>query len=751
MERNKHVDSGFFVIRTPIFPISKIIDFEIKLNKNHDIETYNKSYSDRLSSIRSLIRESEIQEALWIAAPDFYNRLSSSKDFDGDITNAFYRYLARMSFRCTPFGLFSGIGLGKIHEAVENEHQFCFDTIDEVRHIRLNVGVLYDLINKGIAEKEIRKQLYYSKNASLFIKGNNYRYLATRLEDGILHYDILSIEITDYLTSVLEAAENKVSIASLISHVILKVPSISESEAESYIDELIDNQILVPTAIPKITGADPLKTAIRDLDPIPGARVLSSKLKDIKAILELPEVRSGSENAIAVYERVSEITKSVEIQYKPEYLLHTDLIRQPSNALISKNISTSILRAIYALNRVQQNDSEEFLKNFRENFVERYDRQEVPLAEIIDDQFDINILGREAVAEPLLNEIRTSPHKELGTQEWSQIYLDLLNQIVEKCIVEKSKIDLDAILRSSNIPENDRQLPDNFFALISICNAQNDPAELPIVRFKYANGPSAATMLGRFCYADDKLKTNLKNHIEFEESQCKDAIYAEIIHLPVGRVKNITLRPELRDYEIPVPNPGNATSNYQIPIADLLVSVVDKEIILRSKRLNRRVLPRLSCAHDFKAEGNVGVYRWLCALQAQRISSPILWSWGPLSGMKWLPRVSYKNVIVSPEQWHMSWSDISRLKKLKGYARFAELQNYISINEICRYIVIQDADQELPFDLSDTFAVEALFDLISSRRNGVQLKEMLPYPRVNDIRHEFYKYSNEIIIPYQKC
>ena len=46
-------------------------------------------------------------------------------------------------------------------------------------------------------------------------------------------------------------------------------------------------------------------------------------------------------------------------------------------------------------------------------------------------------------------------------------------------------------------------------------------------------------------------------------------------------------------------------------MTDLLVSVAGDQIVLRSARLGRRVVPRLTSAHNFTM--SQGIYRFLCA------------------------------------------------------------------------------------------------------------------------------------------
>src|SRR5262249_56976435 len=56
-------------------------------------------------------------------------------------------------------------------------------------------------------------------------------------------------------------------------------------------------------------------------------------------------------------------------------------------------------------------------------------------------------------------------------------------------------------------------------------------------------GPSGARLLGRFCHADPALRRFVETHLRAEESLHPKAIFAEIVHLPEGRMGNILARP----------------------------------------------------------------------------------------------------------------------------------------------------------------------------------------------------------------
>ena len=132
--------------------------------------------------------------------------------------------------------------------------------------------------------------------------------------------------------------------------------------------------------------------------------------------------------------------------------------------------------------------------------------------------------------------------------------------------------------------------------------------------FEYAMGPSGAKLLGRFACGDDALRERVTEHLKDEEALRPHAIFAEIVHLPQGRLGNIAARPRLRLWEIPYLCRAGVDEAHQLTLDDLRVRVeASGRVVLRSARLDREVLPRMTNAHNHAA-AELPVYRFLCAL-----------------------------------------------------------------------------------------------------------------------------------------
>jgi thiopeptide-type bacteriocin biosynthesis protein len=264
--------------------------------------------------------------------------------------------------------------------------------------------------------------------------------------------------------------------------------------------------------------------------------------------------------------------------------------------------------------------------------------------------------------------------------------------------------------------------------------------------FDNAGGPSGARLLGRFCHADPLLSRRVEEHLRAEEAQSPNALLAEIVHLPQGRIGNILARPVLREYEIPFLGRSGAPPERQIPVSDLRVSVLGNRVVLRSARLGREVIPRLTSAHNFW-HGSLGVYRFLCMLQGQGQLGGLSWSWAALDGAPFLPRVTCGRLVLTRASWWMTQTEIKTLAKAKGAECFAAVQDWREKRGLPRLVALVDADNELLVDLDNILSIDTFLDIVEER-DRARLVEFFPGPDELPATGPEGRFLHEILVPW---
>lgn len=299
-------------------------------------------------------------------------------------------------------------------------------------------------------------------------------------------------------------------------------------------------------------------------------------------------------------------------------LVEVDLLKPEGAVSLGPRIVSEIARGVTILQRLEAGGIPDRLSRFREEFEQRYGTREVPLVEALDEEHGI---GFESFRSPrgaasLLASVAFPDGSESDgdeVAEWTARDAFLLEKLLE--VTRDDSVELR--LSSSDLEHLSARrpdpLPDAFHAMVAVATASDEAADRGEFRvhLKHVRGPSGATYLGRLCHADTSLRDRIQGHLRAEEQHRPDAVFAEVVHFPGGRVSN--LRPVLRGYEIPYLGRSGAPSSRQIPVTDLHLSMNEGRVVLRSRRLDREVIPRLTSAHNH-SQRSVRMYRFLCAL-----------------------------------------------------------------------------------------------------------------------------------------
>jgi hypothetical protein len=259
-------------------------------------------------------------------------------------------------------------------------------------------------------------------------------------------------------------------------------------------------------------------------------------------------------------------------------------------------------------------------------------------------------------------------------------------------------------------------------------------------------GSGAGNLLGRFCHADQATDTFVKEITKKEEEMNPHVIMAEIIHLPESRVGNVLLRPVLRDYEIPYLAKAAVPEEYHIRPEDLTLSFRGNRMVMRSKRLNKEIIPRLTNAHNFSYNA-LPLYHFLADLQTQNLRGGVGFNWGSISSeYPFLPRVIYKNLIFSPATWNIKGEEIEKFVKIKDDNQLLDaIQKWRESNNIPAYVLLTDSDNKLFINLDNGVCIRTLFSVTKNRSN-FQLTEFLFKPDNAIVKGPEGVFTNEFVL-----
>jgi thiopeptide-type bacteriocin biosynthesis protein len=699
--------------------------------------------------LRALVARPEVREAIFVASPsvdealDVWQKEPDSKQ-GRKLEPAVVSYVSRAVARATPFGLFAGCTTGTI-DTQTSLHLQARDRYQ--RHSRLDADYLWALAEALERDPELRKVFVYRPNSSLYEAGGRLRLAEARLDDNGRSYHLVAVDKSPYLTAALERAQGGAALAAIAE--VLVDDEISHAEAEEYVRELVDSQLLVTDARPLVTGDEPVHGLVADLRSHAETAQIGERVDEARAALEAIDAEALGASPDR-YRAVASVLAKLPAQPDPSRLMQVDLIKPAQEATLGSRAVSELARGARILHQLAPPQGPDGLSRFRESFAERYQTREIPLVEALDEETGIGFERSHsplAEASPLLAGL---PFRggDQETLRWTARDALLLGKLAQALAEGANEIVLEASDLDAMASQQNRPLPDTFYVVATVA-AESDRAIAQgafRVLVQYVDGPPGALPFGRFCHADETLRTFVRAHLQAEEARRPERLFAEIVHLPDGRTGNVLCRPVLRDYEIPYLGRSSAPADRQIPVTDLLVSVRAGRIVLRSRRLEREVVPRLTTAHDYDWR-NLGVYRFLCALQRQDVASELAWDWGPLRNAPFLPRVVSGRLVLCRARWNVTEAELRALGRTSGADQFATVQTWRTERRLPRYVVLADRDKQLVIDLDNVLSVAALAHQLRGRRQAVLL-EMFPGPDELCVTGPEGRFVHELVVPF---
>jgi thiopeptide-type bacteriocin biosynthesis protein len=750
--------SDLIVMRTPFLPFEELEAWNADLRAPHaageelaDAVTHDiAALRERL---RSLVARPEIAEAIFLASPDLaesiaqWQREPESKK--GRRTEqGLVRYFLRMATRPTPFGLFSGCTAGTVGPRT----RLALEARDVYRrHSRLDMDYLHALCEHLVRDPEIRRQLIFRPNSSLYEAAGRLRFAESRVRGRLRTYHLVAFDAFDALRETLQRAASGARLCELAEALVAcdAEGEITREDADAFLNDVVDNQLLLADLALPVTGEEGTGGLLQQLEAIGAAG--EARMRLAQAERALAGIDAAPAFATERYRTIASALEPLGVPVELSRLFQVDLIKPPREVVLGDAVVAEIARGVEILHHSSRQRGGRALDEFRGAFVDRYGSdREVPLLEALDEESGIGYERSNNVAaeaSPMLAGLALRRNADRMQMTWGNseaAMLRLLSRALAAGEMEVALTDDDvARLANSERPA----LPDAFHASVTLAASSEEAIARGDYRvlLHFATGPSGARMLGRFCHADPNIRAGVEKHIAAEEALRPGICFAEIVHLPAGRIGNILARPVLRQYEIAFLGRSGAPEDRQIPLDDLLVTVSGDRIRLRSKCLDCEVIPRLTTAHNTNAE-SLGIYRFLAALQ-QGVG--IQWDWGPLDAMPFLPRVVSGRVVLERARWRVSAAEIKPIAEAGGAERFRLAQQFRSERRMPRYVVLAEGDQELLLDFDNALALDAVVNLVRNRHE-LLLTELYPGPDELCANGPEGRFVHELIVPFTR-
>lgn len=715
-----------FCLRTPLFPFSFYENLTKKTHVAHD-------------DFMTLLENDVLREAIYLASPELEAQLQKWKE--GVLTDqkkinrlqsSLLKYASRISTRCTPFGLFASCAAGTFAE--ETEIQFHKEE-SHTRSTRFDMSFLSQLQLELLKVKNIRNDLLFYPNTSLYVVGDHFRYIEYTFKNKRREYSLEGFTWSEYIDLILEKAKNGKKISELAKSILDE--DINLEEATDFIENLINNQILVSELELTVTGKDYFKGLLNRIGEIPKSEATLKWLNELDEQLLKIDAKVG--NTTSNYQDLIELSKNKFNDFNTKHLLQTDSFSKLKTNTLNKEVIPQLKEAIKLFSKISIPSSNHKIDTFKTAFRKRFDDAEIAINVVLDSEIGISYGDKKYDNSHFLNDIALG----YSSSKYQQITWTGFDHLMQqKLFIAYQNNDQRVTLTDKDLEQfkDEWDSPDTFSTLIEvILDSENEK-----IHITNAGGSSGAFLLGRFTNNDDDLFNHVQEILDFEDESNPNKIIAEIVHLPEARTGNVLQRANNRNYEIPYLGNSSLDISQQILIDDVLVSVRQNKVVLRSKRLNKEIVPKLTNSHNFK-RNPLPVYEFLCDLQNQEKTGGVGFYWNSIFlNHPYLPRVEYKNLILSKERWLVTVSDFDVI--FKNDDILAEIEKWRLELKLPKLVDFVEGDNRLLINLKNKNSILMLYNTVKKRGSFILEEFLFKNDRKNN--NEFF--CNQYVVSFYK-
>ncbi len=734
----------FAVLRTPLLPENSTnILHNNNAEKNLDWQLQNS-----LIELKRLIGDHEVSQSIRLASASLYEKLDQLSDQlsveNLKLASSIYKYIVRMSTRPTPFGAFSNV----MSLPVADETQI--NIPEPIRlYARLDnscVNMIAEQFQTWCANHQHMK-LQVRANSSLYELAGEYRFVRQKIKENYNTYNMDAVQINHAIQVTIQACKNWTMVKDVVTQLKHKFRHLKESELTKFIYDLLDNQILegyLGFVVGSRNSFDSLlkraKKSSVDSKLLSQALQIQDKIAAINELdeSELPNKLTQVEQAIGLMLPNADIKKWI----------HIDAFRSGQQQKLGQKEVNNVIDTVQKLAGLFWKPSS-LIQDFTHKFQQRYEDAEVSLLEALDVDNGIGFGPQRNGRSPLLNGIGFGQQQGNSQIKWEALDAFMLVRVVEAIRKNASLLtikldDFETLKPYFPVPKG--AFLDTVSVLGTFMKAEDEGRTL--FKMNSIGGPSALSLLGRFCCGDQFLADSCKDLADQEQALQPNVIKAEIIHAQQSTIGNISGRPQLRNKEI-IYSPGDSDidADNQIKCEDLFLKIQRGRMVLFSKKLGTEISPRLASAHNTSGL-NLPVYQFLNALQyeAGYFSSQIKSK--PLDLLPYLPEIRIDNIILSPQRWLISVHEIRSLQSCKDIeAKIEQLKKIKKLRKLSKFVAIKEGDNILDFNLESAFSCLMLISELVKKKSTVILIESLNEKTSELISRGTAVFRHEVVLP----
>ncbi|MGM0972989.1 MAG: lantibiotic dehydratase [Bacillota bacterium] len=695
----------YFMLRSPLMPFQVYSEMSSLEGEQAEEQLFQ------------LMKNREIREAIYVSSPSLYHSLIKLEKFSdspkkNQLIKSALKYLIRMSTRPTPFGLCSGVEAGRIGDktdlVIPDNRQFKKRARPDMEWLLKAISILEE-------EDEVLLRLQVMRNHSLYYNGTRVKLLfhtgfGQLFKDGNNYNKQPTIRFTQVVEHVFRLADKPIAFSVLVHTIKERYPQADTDTITQFIKELLKQEFLISEIRPSLMDVNPLSNLNNKIIKNQIDHPILSDLQNVETLFNeynLTTVGQGEEIFTDLKNSMKKVTDA-------ENLIQVDLAMNTRALTLSETVKDTVELAAETLWKLSPPHSGfEHIDRYREDFVERYGTyQEVPLLTLLDEDMG---LGYPATYEFPPSSRTMKKTRDKFTPYRTKVLLELMTRAIKDGSMEIKLTDQD-IERLSGKEQMEQFDPASqapismelYFQILAKHESDIDDGNYEMIIGGNPGSAAAGKTFGRFIdILDDSIETKLADTSKTEQSLYKDSIFAELVYLPpAGRAANLMVSKNTREYEIAVGTNSSKPAEKQIPLEDIVVGCNLESFYLKSKRLNKRIIPVTCHMLDYSNAPNVCRFLREVALEGVRHWMPF--DWGELEHSYALPGIRYKNILLSPAEWKVDPLTLDLDQKISGKEFMDYFKKWRKERKIPRYVYQTRSDNRVLLDLENSFHLELL-------------------------------------------
>lgn len=703
-------DIGSFMVRTPSFPVDLLID---GINK--------KELDNKMIEMDSTEQKEQFKEAILVASHDLYQALQALENEktikDEDLLNSIYKYFSRNCSRCTPFGLFSTVGFGKI---TTEKTSFELKNDELHRMPLIDSNWLFKVIFRY--ETQYLTKIKYVLDDSVAIYRNKACLFECTKNEAGEKINKKTVNYSKAFEIVSSVTKKFVKYSDIIEELKKEYIDTDEEIFHTYVQSLIKEGYLISDLRPSLTIYRQLEYFIKKLEEY------SIDAKDfIKIKNQIEEYKIVPKNEkinclLKIYESMKNVCES-------KHYLAIDSSFSYDECNLNKGVIRKINKFIELFLQFNSHESYDLLGEYKSKFIEKYGLSRcVPLVELVDNNVGLGFpshynggYGMRNIKGEYANPwIRFFEHKYIEAVRTNSI-IDIKDEDIHSLQVDK--FELDKLPKGMEIYfsyylENGNEI----FQLSDIFGATY-----------------AGKTFGRFSHMMENSKQFFENINK--ASGIEQGEFCEFTFLPENLSSgNVIRNTHGSEYELSF---GTRNSKEkQQEISDILVGIDRNKFYLCSATSGERIYP--TATNMFNPQLKPKILRLIDDIATDGMkfyNKP----WRHLlDKFNYIPTIRYKNFILEQEKWMVRLSDL-KLNKHSSFENFKiHFSDFCKQKKLPTWMSIVEADQKLLINIKEDRCLLVLQKMIEKsevilERCNIDVK----YP----LEFKGKSYCCELVIP----